>query len=99
MITVIETLNFEKQASKIWSDEERLDFIEWVISNTHAGDVVPESQGARKVRWSMKGQGKRGGVRVIYFNQTSEGLLYLLAIYKKSKQSNMTPNEIKKELK
>lgn len=48
MITVIETLNFEKQASKIWSDEERLDFIEWIISNTRSGDVIPEGQGARK---------------------------------------------------
>lgn len=84
---------------QIRSEDERLDFIQWIALNPESGDVIPNAEGARKIRWSIKGTGKRGGVRVIYFNQLDDGFLYLVAIYKKSKQSNMTPNEIKKELK
>ncbi len=99
MITVVETPTFKQNADKIWSEDERLDFIQWIALNPESGDVIPNAEGARKIRWSIKGTGKRGGVRVIYFNQLDDGFLYLVAIYKKSKQGNMTPNEIKKELK
>lgn len=99
MQTVIETPTFQKQVDKIWSEEERLEFIQWLVDNPEAGDVIPNAEGARKVRWSLKGTGKRGGVRVIYFNQTMEGLIYLLVIYKKSTRSNMPSDEIKKRWK
>jgi mRNA-degrading endonuclease RelE of RelBE toxin-antitoxin system len=98
MITIVETPSFKQQVDKVWSEDERLDFIQWIALNPEFGDVIPKSDGARKVRWSIKGSGKRGGVRVIYFNQLNEGLLYLVAIYKKSKQSNMSSQDIKKRL-
>jgi hypothetical protein len=96
--TVIETPTFQKQADKIWSEDERLEFIEWIAPNPLAGDVIPNTDGARKVRWTVKGQGKRGGVRVIYFNLTEQGLIYLLTIYQKSVKENVTADEIKKRL-
>jgi len=46
----------------------------------------------------MKGSGKRGGVRVIYFNQDAEGVIYLIAIYQKTQKSNITGKEIKKAI-
>lgn len=49
---------------------------------------VPGSGGVRKVRWSRPGQGKRGGVRVIYYNQVGDSLIWLLTIYAKSRQEN-----------
>lgn len=63
--------------------------------NPTAGDVIPNADGARKVRWTVKGTGKRGGVRVVYFNQDAEGLIYLIAIYQKSDKTNITGKEIK----
>ena len=33
-----------------------------------AGQVVPGSGVVRKIRWIRKGLGKRGGVRIVYFN-------------------------------
>ena len=96
MYTVVETPTFQKQADKIWSEADRLEFIQWLARNPEAGDVIPNAEGARKVRWALKGTGKSGGVRVIYFNQTAEGHIYLIAIYRKTEQENMPTHEIKK---
>lgn len=96
MRTVIETPTFRKQADGIWSEDERLDFVSWIAQHPLSGEVIPGTDGARKVRWSAPSKGKRGGVRVIYFNLDAEGLVYLIAIYQKSKQTNIQPNEIKR---
>jgi len=94
MFTVIETLTFQKQADKVWSKEERHAFIDWIAANPQAGDVIPGADGARKVRWAVQGKGKRGGARVIYFNLSEDELVLLVAIYAKSEQSNVSPNDI-----
>jgi hypothetical protein len=74
MRTVIETLEFQHQASKIWSEVQRDTFIEWIAANPLAGDVIPSASGARKVRWAASGRGKRGGARVIFsFNSARRG--------------------------
>lgn len=96
MRTVIETPTFQKQAGKIWSEDEWLEFIVWIAANPVVGDVIPGADGARKVRWSRSGSGKSGGARVIYFNLTEEEVVLLVAIYAKAERSNMTPAEIKK---
>lgn len=98
MKTVIETPAFQKMADQIWSEDERLDFVTFIAHNPTAGDVIPKAEGARKVRWTLKGRGKRGGVRVIYFNQDQDGVIYLIAIYKKTVTSNMTAKEINKQI-
>ncbi|RKZ37053.1 MAG: DNA-binding protein [Gammaproteobacteria bacterium] len=91
----IETPTFQKQSEKIWSEDERLDFISWIAVNPLAGDVIPNAEGARKVRWSIKGSGKRGGARIIYFNQSEQGQIILITIYKKSEPENISRREIK----
>ena len=96
MRTVIETPTFQKQAQRLWSDEERLAFIDWIAVNPLAGDVIPGADGARKVRWSRAGSGKSGGARVIYFNLTEQEVVILVAVYAKAERANMLPAEIKK---
>jgi hypothetical protein len=59
---------------------------------------VPGSGGVRKIRWSRDGEGKRGGVRVIYYNQLGESLIWLLTICAKSRQDN-APAHILKAMK
>ena len=85
MKTVLETETFKKQADKIWSESERLEFIVYLSANPGAGDVIPHADGARKIRWTVGGSGKRGGVRVIYFNLDAD-VICLVAIYKKTKK-------------
>ena len=96
MHTVIETPTFQKQVADVWTEAERLDFINWISTNPEAGDVIPGAEGARKVRWATQGKGKRGGARVIYFNLTSEEIVLLVAVYAKADKVNMTAKEIKR---
>lgn len=84
MRTVSETAVFQKYAAQVWTEAERTEFIDWIAANPLAGDVVPGSNGCRKVRWSRSGMGKRGGSRVIYFNEL-EGRIWLLIVYAKAK--------------
>ena len=98
MFTLIESPVFSKLWPGYWSEEERGEFSAWLAENPEAGSVVPGSGGVRKVRWSRSGSGKRGGVRVIYYNQTGASLIWLLTIYAKSKQEN-APANILKQLK
>ena len=94
MKTIQETETFKRQVDKIWSEDERLDFISYISAHPDAGDVIPKAEGARKIRWSVSNKGKRGGVRVIYFNLDHD-VLCLIAIYKKSDTENISVNQIK----
>ncbi len=96
MRTVIETPTFQKQADKLWTEAERLEFIDWIAANPLAGDVIPGADGARKVRWSRSGTGKSAGARVIYFNLTEQEIVLLVAVYAKADRANMLAAQIKK---
>jgi hypothetical protein len=67
----------------------------WIAANPLAGDVIPNSGGCRKIRWSRKGMGKRGGTRIIYFNQIKKGVIWLLVIYAKSVRGNIPASILK----
>lgn len=95
MKTVIETPTFQKQADKIWCEDDRLTFISFISENSEQGDVISGTQGLRKIRWHTGQSGKRSGVRIIYFNQNEQDVIYLLAIYSKSKKENTTHKELK----
>jgi hypothetical protein len=86
--TVAETEVFERYASDIWSEEERLEFISWIALNPESGDLIKETGGCRKVRWSRAGVGKRGGARVIYFLPGKE-VIWLLIAYTKTKYDKL----------
>lgn len=95
MFTVIETPLFTSLWSDYWSEDERGEFASWLAENPEEGDVVPKSGGVRKIRWSRKGMGKRGGVRVIYYNRLANGEIWLLLIYAKNKNENIPAHVLK----
>lgn len=100
MHTVSETTVFQSYVKDVWTDSERVEFINWLAANPLAGDVIPGSNGCRKVRWSRAGMGKRGGARVIYFNAV-DGKAWLLIVYAKSKFDNLPASflaDLKKEV-
>lgn len=97
MRTVAETPIFQRYAADVWSDRERIEFINWIALHPEAGDVIPGSGGCRKVRWAVSGRGKSGGARVIYFNAI-EQTIWLLIVYTKSKFDNL-PTSFLAELK
>ena len=93
--TIIETLEFSKQAAKIWSEDELDHFKVFLAANHRHGLVIPRTGGYRKIRWTLKDSGKRGGVRVIYFNNTQEECSELVAIYNKSNISKLSSKTIR----
>jgi len=98
MLTVIETAKFQKLAAALWREDERMAFIDWIAANPLAGDVVPGTRGARKVRWQAQGKGKRGGVRVVYFHLPVDGVVLLVLIYTKSQRDNIQPADIARSM-
>ena len=95
MLTVVETLLFQRQWPLYWTEEERGAFAAYIAERPSAGDVVPDSGGIRKVRWGRAGSGKSGGVRVIYFTRIAEGEVVLLTLYTKAKTDNLTGPKLK----
>jgi hypothetical protein len=95
MLTVIETSEFLAWYGKVWSDDERDEFIAWIADHPEAGEVIPQTGGLRKVRWSRSGMGKRGGSRVIYFLRRANGQIVLLLVYAKAKFDNLRPEFLK----
>lgn len=89
MYTVIETPMFQRYAAEVWNNPEREEFISWIAAHPDAGDVIPHTNGLRKVRWSRAGMGKRGGARVIYYNRLENGHIWLLIVYTKAKFDNL----------
>lgn len=95
MFTIIETPTFEADARKIWTEEERSSFFAWLAANPEIGDLIVGSGGCRKVRWSVAGSGKSGGVRVIYFTRLENGEIWLLVIYKKAVRESIPAHILK----
>lgn len=101
VLTIYETPIFVAEAAKIWSDDERLAFFAWIATEPEAGDVIPGSGGCRKVRWSRRGMGKRGGARVIYFTRLQAGELCMLLVYAKAGRDTIPARflkEVREEL-
>jgi len=55
-----------------------------LIRDPETGDLIPGSGGVRKVRWGVRGRGKRGGIRVIYYARTRQGQIWMLTLYAKN---------------
>lgn len=88
-----ETPLFQRQAKDVWDETEREEFINFIARSPEAGNVIPDTGGVRKVRWGRAGSGKRGGARVVYFYHDADRPLYLLMVYAKARQEDLTPDE------
>jgi hypothetical protein len=91
----IETPVFTRQVHELLSDEEYAEFQQFMADNPDAGAVIANTNGLRKVRWTVGGRGKRGGVRVIYFHAVAEAQLRMLLIYSKGAKDDLSPKERK----
>lgn len=96
MLTIAETTEFSALWPDYWTPEEFGEFCAWLALHPEVGDVVPGSGGCRKVRWSMAGSGKRGGVRVIYFNRLSEQKIWLITMYAKNERASVPAGQMAK---
>ena len=91
----IETPIFTKLVTDLIPDDEYRKIQLALVLRPEAGKIIPGSGGLRKIRWKSGGSGKRGGLRLIYFWDVQEDKIYMLLIYKKSKQEDLTQNQLK----
>lgn len=98
MLTFVESPSFSRMVHDYLDDDEYAEFQLYLAANPEAGRVVRGSGGLRKVRWSRRGAGKSGGVRVIYFARTHRGEIWLVTIYAKGAKDSI-PGHVLKALK
>ena len=89
-VTFIETHIFSRSRAQYLSEESFRAFEEWLLENLEAGDLIVGTGGCRKVRWAQPGRGKSGGVRIIYYYKSRNARVFLLMVYPKSLQDNLT---------
>ena len=91
----IETPIFSKLVYDYLSDDEYA-ALQWtLVFHPKSGDVIPKSGGIRKLRWSAKGKGKRGDVRVIYYVKTAADEIWLLTLYAKNELDTIPAHILK----
>ena len=72
------------------SDNDLANLQRDLLIDPEAGDLMPRSGGARKMRVSAKDHGKRGGARVIYVDVVVHEEIYLLLAYPKNELTTLT---------
>ncbi len=91
----IETPVFTEDVLNLLSDDAYAEFQKHLVNNPLSGDVIQQTGGLRKIRWSAQGKGKRGGVRIIYYYVRADSQIRLMIIYKKGVQDNLTAEQKK----
>ena len=93
MQTIVELPEFMKKSDKWLTKSARLSIINYLATHPAAGDLMQGTGGIRKLRWSAKGKGKSGGVRIIYYYHNESIPLFLLTLFGKGEKANLTKAE------
>lgn len=90
----IETPIFTEDAERDLSLEEYRQLQVALLLRPTQGARIRGSGGLRKLRWSRAGMGKRGGLRIIYFWEARSETFYMLMVYRKNDQEDLTPKQV-----
>jgi len=96
MVSFIESKLFSRLVGEYLTDDEYARLQGALIGAPESGALVPGSGGVRKLRWAQPGRGKRGGIRVIYYAKTREGVIWMLTIYAKNEEENIPAHVLRK---
>jgi mRNA-degrading endonuclease RelE of RelBE toxin-antitoxin system len=94
-MVIIETPLFTKLIQDMLPDEDYRLLQQTLLLRPEAGVLIRGGGGLRKIRWNLPGSGKRGGLRIIYYWDVPEETIYMLLPYKKSRQDDLTPAQLK----
>ena len=98
--SIFPLLPFEKQLKRLVKKypslkKEYLDLIELLEGNPIQGDPIGSNCYKIRIAIASKGKGKSGGARVIANILIDDKLVYLISIYDKSEQTNISDKELK----
>jgi hypothetical protein len=94
-VEFIETKVFTSQVVTLLSDESYKSLQAALLLHPESGDLIQGGGGIRKIRWGQEAQGKRGGIRVIYFFKNQANQIYFLLAYPKSTQNELSQEQKK----
>lgn len=91
----IETAVYTEDAEDLLTKEEQRALQNQLIARPDFGAIIRGTVGLRKMRVGIRGRGKSGGARVIYYWLDKHNQIFLLYIYNKTKQGDLTPEHKK----
>jgi hypothetical protein len=93
----IESFEFTEWVGEYLSDEALSALQRDLMNDPEGGDVMPGCGGLRKLRIAdpRRGKGKRGGARVIYLHLPEAGVIYLITVYGKDQQDDLSADDKK----
>jgi len=92
--TVVETPEFRRAAKASGlATEEIQRIVDHLARNPDAGELIPGTGGARKVRFRGRGHGKSGGYRVVTAWADQRTPVFLLSVFAKGDRIDLTPAE------
>jgi hypothetical protein len=89
LVGVIETKPYLAEARRLMSHEEQSTVVDTIAANPEGGVVVRGTGGLRKLRIPLRGRGKRGGGRVVYWYHSKDSPAVLLAAFAKNEAGDL----------
>ena len=93
-VAVFFTSTYERAIRKLLGEEARREMEDSIVATSDAAPVIRGTGGIRKLRWAGSGRGKRGGIRVVFY-QAGRDAIYLLTAYAKADRDDLTPADTK----
>ncbi len=90
----VETSIFTERIARLLRDDEYRELQGELAKAPRRGDVIPGTGGLRKLRWGAGHRGKRGGLRIVYYCE-STNRIYLLFAYDKARQGDLSRQQLK----
>jgi mRNA-degrading endonuclease RelE of RelBE toxin-antitoxin system len=90
-VEFLETSIFTRRVIELLSDEEYRRLQADLAQQPEAGVVIPGTGGLRKLRWGLKGRGKRGGARLIYYWTAQRQTILMLFVFAMNERADLTP--------
>jgi len=90
-----ETPTFAADREAHLPDHACVEIQRFLAAQPEAGELIPGANGLRKARFSVDGEGKAGGARVVYYRQTAAEEILLVAVFAKKERVRLTPAQLR----
>lgn len=95
VVWFVETSVFSGQLFEQLADDDYRSLQLALALRPEQGKLIPGSGGLRKIRWALRGKGKRGGLRLIYYWDAGVDVIYFLYLYSKNQRENLRPDQLR----